>query len=198
MSGKLIILTGFSGSGKDTLMEMVLKNRPQTGRIITHTSRTIRPGEVHGRDYYFVSKSEFETMIETDKLLEYVLYGSDYKGTSKDEFGKVIAGEDIIWRIDMSRAAIVEKTFREKFDPKTAYRLISSTRKIILTVPPEEALKRYQNREAAKANLSEFQKRLKADLKIWEEYKENFPYTVENLSGKINQALREIIGIIES
>jgi guanylate kinase len=196
MTGKLVILTGFSGSGKDTLMNMLLETRPNFQRLITHTSRSVRPGEKHGKDYYFVSRQEFEKMIQKNMFLEHVMYGSHYKGTSKEEFQKVLLGQNIIWRIDMSRAAIIEDTFLEKFDTKTASKLISVTKKVIITVSPDEALERFKKREGQKANLTEFQKRLDRDLAIWNKLRNHFPHVVENITGKVSTALEEIIEII--
>jgi len=198
MKGKLIILTGFSGSGKDTLMEMLLKTRPKFRRIITHTSRPIRPNERHGKDYYFVSHEEFENMIKEDKFIEHVMYGSHYKGTLKDEFQKVFLGQNIIWRIDMGRAAIVENTFLEKFDRKTATKLISVSKKIIITVSPDEALRRFKKREGIKADIDEFQKRINNDLIIWKKSRNNFPNVIENITGKLDKTIEKIIKIIEN
>ena len=198
MKGKLIILTGFSGSGKDTLMEMLLKTRPKFRRIITHTSRPIRPNERYGKDYYFVSHEEFENMIKEDKFIEHVMYGSHYKGTLKDEFQKVFLGQNIIWRIDMGRAAIVENTFLEKFDRKTATKLISVSKKIIITVSPDEALRRFKKREGIKADIDEFQKRINNDLIIWKKSRNNFPNVIENITGKLDKTIEKIIKIIEN
>jgi guanylate kinase len=198
MTGKLIVISGFSGSGKDTLMNMLLKARPDFRRIVTHTSRPIRPGEKHGKDYYFVSHQEFETMIQEKKFIEHVLYGTHYKGTSKDEFQKVLSGQNIIWRIDLSRAVILEETFKEKFDSNTSTTLISSMTKIAITVSPNEALKRYKTREGKNTDLQEFRKRLKADLDVWNKYKNNFPHIVENATGKAENTLKKIIEIIEN
>jgi guanylate kinase len=197
MKGKLIVITGFSGSGKDTLMNMLLETRPTFQRVITHTSRPIRPGEKHGKDYYFVSHKEFEAMINKGRFIEHVLYGTHYKGTSKDEFNKVLQGQNIIWRIDLSRAAILENTFKEKFGSKTSTALISSMTKIAITVSPDEALERYKIREGKNTDLQEFGKRLKADLDIWNRYKDNFPHIVENATGKVKNTLKKIIEIVE-
>lgn len=198
MTGKLVIISGFSGSGKDTLMNMLLNTRPDFQRIITHTSRPIRPGEKHGRDYYFVSHRKFENMIREEEFIEHVLYGNHYKGTSKAEFQKVLSGQNIIWRIDLSRAAILEETFREKFDKKTSNELITATTKILIKVSPNEALARYKAREGDNTNLAEFEKRLKADLDIWNRYQNSFPHTVENITGKVELALKKMLEIIEN
>jgi len=198
MIGKLIVLTGFSGSGKDTVMDILLKTCPKIQRIVTHTSRPIRPNEKHGKDYYFVSHEEFESLIKEDKFIEHVMYGSHYKGTLKDEFQKVFQGQSIIWRIDMSRAAIVEDTFLEKFDKETATKLISVSKKIIITVPPDEALRRFKKREGIKADIDEFQKRINNDLIIWKKLRNNFPNAIENITGKLDKTIEKIIKIIEN
>ena len=136
-------------------------------------------------------------MIREEKLMEHVLYGNHYKGTSKEEFQKVLLGQNIIWRIDLGRAAILEKTISEKFDKKTSNELITATTKIFIKVSPDEALARYKAREGDHTNLSEFEKRLKADLDVWNKYQNNFPNVIENMTGKIEEALENIIKIIE-
>jgi guanylate kinase len=197
MTGKLIVISGFSGSGKDTLMNMFLDTRPNYQRIITHTSRPIRPGEKHGKDYYFVSHRKFKKMIQEERFVEHVLYGNHYKGTSKEEFQKVLSGQNIIWRIDLSRAAILEDTFREKLDNKTSTMLISVMTKIVIKVSPKEALERYKNREGGNTDFQEFKKRLRADLDVWNRYKNNFPHVIENMAGKADTALEKIIEILD-
>lgn len=198
MIGKLIILTGFSGSGKDTLMNKLLDSRPNFQRLVTHTSRPIRPEEKHGKDYYFVSHIRFEQLISEDKFIEYKMYGSHYKGTSKKEFNKILVGKDIIWRIDMGRAATIEDTFLEKFDEKTANQLISITKKILITVSPKVALKRFIKREGESANVQEFQKRIASDVSIWNKSKNRFPHIIKNSTNKIDYVLEEILEITKN
>ncbi len=196
MHGRLVVISGFSGSGKDTLVNMLLEKRGDFKRIVTHTSRPKRQGQKEGWDYYFISKTKFETMIQNNMFVEHVLYGTHYKGTSKEEFQKVLQGENLLWRIDLGRAATLEETFREKFDEKIYKEITSRIIKIAITVSPQEALERYQNREGNKADVSEFQKRLNQDLEIWNKYIHNFPHIVENITGKIEKTFENVLEII--
>lgn len=78
-SGKLIVLTGPSGVGKGTLVRALLNHHPELYLSISATTRSPRQGEVEGKDYYFLSKSAFETMIEENQLLEWAEYAGDRK-----------------------------------------------------------------------------------------------------------------------
>ena len=73
--GNLIVVSGFSGAGKGTLMKELLKNYPgQYTLSISATTRQPRDGEAHGREYFFITKEEFEKMIAEDQLIEYARY----------------------------------------------------------------------------------------------------------------------------
>ena len=81
MKGKLYILSGPSGVGKNTILNRVLEQRSNTRYSVSATSREIRPGEIDGKSYYFVSRERFEEMIRQDELLEYAEYVGNYYGT---------------------------------------------------------------------------------------------------------------------
>ncbi|MBN1169040.1 hypothetical protein JXA63_04075 [Candidatus Woesebacteria bacterium] len=197
--GKLIVLTGFSGSGKDTLMNMVLQKRPHIHRVVTHTTRPKRESETEGVDYHFVSSETFEQMIESDQLIEHVSYGSHYKGTSKLEFNKVLEGQDLIWRINMSRAAVIEETLQTSLDHTIGTIIVKRTEKILIkTSTPKVALNRYRSRENDLADLEEFQKRLQQDIQIWKNNRDKFPNVVVNKTGKQNEAVNEILKLVDN
>ena len=82
--GILVVVSGFSGAGKGTLMKALLKEHgEQYALSISATTREPREGEEHGREYFFVSREEFEQMIEEDALIEYACYVGNYYGTPK-------------------------------------------------------------------------------------------------------------------
>ncbi|XQQ06597.1 MAG: guanylate kinase [Leptolyngbya sp. IPPAS B-1204] len=81
--GKLIVLTGPSGVGKGTLMRMLLRRHPELYLSISVTTRTPRPGEIHGRDYYFVSRAEFDQMVANHQLLEWAEFAGNCYGTPR-------------------------------------------------------------------------------------------------------------------
>ncbi|MBR1703899.1 MAG: 50S ribosome-binding GTPase, partial [Clostridia bacterium] len=80
-SGFVLVLSGPSGVGKDTVINELLKRDDKTVVSISMTTRKPRPGEVDGVNYYFVTKEEFEQKIEQGEMLEYAQYGSNYYGT---------------------------------------------------------------------------------------------------------------------
>jgi guanylate kinase len=111
----LIVISGPSGVGKDTIARHLIERRPQNFYfVVTATTRPPRDGEVHGRDYFFVSSDEFARMIEEDELLEYALVYNDYKGVPKQQIREALAsGKDVIMRVDPQGAATIRKIIPE-------------------------------------------------------------------------------------
>jgi guanylate kinase len=106
----LIILSGPSGVGKDTVLQRMMERKLPFHFVVTATTRLIRPNEVHGRDYFFVSHDEFARMIEEDELLEYAIVYNDYKGIPKQQVREALAsGKDVVMRIDVQGAATIRK-----------------------------------------------------------------------------------------
>ncbi|OGN75727.1 MAG: guanylate kinase [Chloroflexi bacterium GWB2_49_20] len=106
----LIILSGPSGVGKDTVLQRMQERNLPFYFVVTATTRPIRLNEVHGKDYYFVSHDEFARMIEADELLEYAIVYNDYKGIPKQQVRQALAsGQDVVMRIDVQGAATIRK-----------------------------------------------------------------------------------------
>ncbi|MFH2039412.1 MAG: guanylate kinase [Chloroflexota bacterium] len=106
----LIILSGPSGVGKDTILQRMQERKLPFHFVVTATTRPIRPNEVHGKDYFFVSHDEFARMIEANELLEYAIVYNDYKGIPKQQVREaMVSGKDVIMRIDVQGAASIRK-----------------------------------------------------------------------------------------
>ena len=106
----LIVLSGPSGVGKDTVLQRMKERNMPFHFVITATTRPKRENEVHGKDYFFVSKDEFAHMIEADELLEYAIVYNDYKGIPKQQVREALAsGQDVVMRIDVQGAATLRK-----------------------------------------------------------------------------------------
>ena len=113
--GILIVFSGFSGSGKGTVMkELINRYANQYALSISATTRAPREGEENGREYFFKTREEFEKMIEKNELIEYALYVENYYGTPKayvDE--QLAAGKDVILEIEIQGALKIKEMFPE-------------------------------------------------------------------------------------
>lgn len=106
----LIVISGPSGAGKDTVMQRMKERGLPFHFVVTATTRPRRPNEVHGRDYWFVSKEEFARMIDEDELIEHAIVYGDYKGIPKQQVREALAsGADVILRIDVQGAETVRR-----------------------------------------------------------------------------------------
>ncbi len=112
--GKLIVLTGPSGVGKGTLLRSLLQRHPELYLSISATTRLPRPGEVDGRDYYFVSRSQFEQMIAQSQLLEWAEYTGNYYGTPRQPVeNQIRQGKLVVLEIELKGARQVRQTVPE-------------------------------------------------------------------------------------
>lgn len=111
--GILIVLSGFSGSGKGTIMkELMKKYSDRYALSISATTRQPRPGETDGVEYFFKTKEQFEEMIAQDKLIEYARYVENYYGTPKSYVEEQLAsGKDVILEIEIQGALKVKEKF---------------------------------------------------------------------------------------
>jgi len=106
----LIVISGPSGVGKDTVIERMKRRNLPFHFVITATTRPPRPDERPGVDYFFLSKDEFAEMIEHGELLEYAIVYDDYKGIPKEQVRRALAsGTDVVMRLDVQGAATVRK-----------------------------------------------------------------------------------------
>ncbi|MCR4909604.1 MAG: guanylate kinase [Lachnospiraceae bacterium] len=128
--GILVVVSGFAGAGKGTVMRKLLENYDTYSLSVSATSRKPRPGEEEGKSYFFRTRDEFEKMIEAGELLEYAEYVGNYYGTPRafvEE--KLEAGRDVLLEIEVQGAMQVKKLFPDAF--------------LVFIVPPSaEELKR--------------------------------------------------------
>jgi guanylate kinase len=101
----IIVISGPSGAGKDTVIQRMKERNLPFHFIVTAATREARPNEVNGVDYFFVTHDEFAEMIEKDELLEYAIVYNDYKGIPKKQVRQAIeSGKDVVMRLDACRA----------------------------------------------------------------------------------------------
>ena len=133
----LVILSGVSGAGKDTIKKELLKREDNIVTIPSITDRPMRPGEVEGAPYHFVSTEAFEKMIENNELYEYNVHHNHYYGTSKNVFNdKNKEGKIIVKDIDVNGTENLINLLRQDMKVVT----------IFLRVPKAELERRLKNR----------------------------------------------------
>lgn len=181
--GLLIVLSGPSGVGKGTVRAAVFANNQfQYVYSVSATTRAQRPGEVDGKDYYFVSREEFETMIQNEDLLEYAEYVGNYYGTPIQKIEEnLAAGRDVFLEIEVQGAMRVKERMPEGI--------------FIFLAPPnlEELESRITGRGTDAAHV--IQERM-ATAKEEIELMQHYDYVVVN--DQVQHAVDKINAIIQS
>lgn len=112
--GALVVVSGFSGAGKGTLMKALLNKYDNYALSISATTRSPREGEVDGREYFFKTREEFIQLIEADQLIEHAEYVNNFYGTPKDYvFSNLESGKDVLLEIEIQGALKVKEKFPE-------------------------------------------------------------------------------------
>ena len=133
----LVILSGVAGAGKDTIKQELIKRMPNVVSLPSYTSRQMRLGDVEGETYNFVTKKEFEEMIENNEFYEYDIHHDNYYGTSRKLLNeKIKEGKIIVKDIDVNGTENLVKLLGEDT------RIVT----IFLRVPKEELRRRLENR----------------------------------------------------
>ena len=180
--GILIIVSGFSGAGKGTVMKRLMNDYDNYALSISATTRSPRAGEEDGREYFFKTVEEFEKMIEQEKMIEYANYVGNYYGTPKEYVeSKLSEGKDVILEIEMQGAMEVKKKMPDAL-------------LIFVTPPSAEILK---NRLVGRGteNMDTNNARLK---RAYEEadYMEKYDYLLIN--DDLDECVKELHEIIQS
>jgi len=179
----LIVISGPSGSGKGTIIKEVMKKIPDLIYSVSYTTRPKREGEIEGKDYFFISKDEFEKLIDEDFFIEWAKVYDYYYGTSKEfVLNNLNDNRDVILEIEIQGA----KKIREIYDKKNVI--------FIFIAPPDfkELEKRIMNRKRGETE-EEIKKRMDFAKKEIEESK-NYDYIIIN--DNINKAVKKIVNII--
>lgn len=179
--GILIIVSGFSGAGKGTVMKKLMSEYDNYALSISATTRSPRPGEQDGREYFFKTVAEFETMIENNQLIEYAKYVGNYYGTPKEYVEKMLdEGKDVILEIEMQGTMKVKEMM-----PETV---------LVFITPPtaEELKKRLEGRG------TEDSETIKARLKRASEevvYMDKYDYLLIN--DKLDECVENLHKIVQ-
>ena len=180
--GQLIVVSGPSGSGKDTIVGKVLENDPNVWLSVSATSRKPRKGEEEGINYYFIDREEFEKRIEDNYFLEYAEYAGNYYGTPKEKIlEKLDKGFDVVLVIEIQGAQKVKELVPEAL--------------FIFIMPPseKELLKRLSNRKTEDKD-----KILERFNIAYKEINEVTKYNYVVVNDKVEEAVSKVEAIIKA
>lgn len=178
--GKFIVVSGPSGVGKGTICDVLIKEL-SAWYSVSMTTREKREGEEEGKNYYFVTKEEFENKIKEGNFIEYNIYNNNYYGTPKDKIlEKIDEGIDVFLEIDVNGARNIKRQFPNSL--------------LIYIAPPslEELRKRLENRG------TEDEEKIQNRLKIAEkELKQKDMYDFVVINDDLETAIDEVRQIIK-
>lgn len=179
------MISGASGVGKDAVINKLREARESLHFVVTATSRAMRPGEIDGRDYFFVSKDEFLSMVEKDELLEHALVYGDYKGIPKKQIREFMdKGYDIVLRVDVQGAQTLRKI------------LGNSAVFIFLVAESEAAMverlvdRRTESHEELLVRVATAREEIR--------HVKDFDYVVVNAKGKLEDSVKRVESIIDA
>lgn len=183
--GILFILSAPSGTGKSSLIQGLLKAKTTLSNIkvsISHTTRIMRPGELHGEHYYFISKKEFQIMIKQESFLEYARVFSNYYGTSRQYIEQMLfSGIDVFLDIDWQGAQQIR------------YKMPKS--KSIFLLPPSKDILYKRLRERGQDSDIVIAKRME---KAVDEMKHYLEYDYLVINDNFKQAINDLTTIIKA
>ena len=178
--GKLIVISGASGVGKGTVVKAMMAQREDLYFSVSATTRPPRPGEVDGRDYYFVTREEFEKMIARGEMLEYDEHARNYYGTPKAQIEEKRSRGHVLLDIEPNGAKNVKKHYPEAV--------------LIFVMPP--SLAELERRLRGRNDTPEDQIQIRMERAVWEmEQRVWYDYVVVNDDAQ--RCAREILEIIE-
>lgn len=173
---KMVVITGPSAVGKDAVADELIKWLPLK-KIVTTTTRSMRPGEKRGLDYHFVSRERFEEMIKKDLLIEHTEYGKHYYGTQRKDMRKpAIEGLVPLLIVDPDEALETQKNHPEA---------------LTIFLKPESLNVIKKRLIARGSSIDEIDKRLRLSKEAMEK-EPIFAYSVVNKEGKLEETVKLI------
>jgi guanylate kinase len=184
MKSNIFIISGPSGAGEDSIIEGLRKYFP-IERVITTTTRAMRPGESEGNPYYFISREEFQEKINKDEFAEYAQeYNDNFYGVTRKELERVEnCGKIGLWKIEYKGVITAKKLFPE-------------IKSIYIAPPTLEILKkRIMRRDGVS---EEYINERMEYTKEWMKYENIYDFKVINEEGKLEEATQKVAEIIKN
>ena len=177
--GKLFVISGASGVGKSTILAQVMDKRNDLRFSVSATTRAPRPGEVDGKDYYFINKDKFLAMIKQGEFLEYDAHMDNYYGTPRGQLEEKLQIGSVILDIEPNGAFNVRKSCADAV--------------LIFIAPP--SLEELEHRLRSRGDTSEEQIKVRQARVAWEmEQSKHYDYVVIN--DRVETCAEEILQII--
>lgn len=177
---RLIVITGPSGVGKGTLLRSLLMRQSELHLSISATTRSPRPGEVEGKNYYFIDREKFTEMVAAGELLEWAEFAGNCYGTPRGPVEELLArGKSVVLEIELEGARQVRKTFPEALQ--------------IFILPPsmEELEQRLRGRDQdSEAAISRRLQRAREEIAAASEF------DVQIINDDLERALEEIEAVL--
>ena len=177
-----LVLSAPSGGGKTTIAKALLAAREDLGYSVSATTRQPRPGELEGRDYFFLSRDEFRRRVSADEFLEWAEYGGQLYGTLKSQLESVLAsGRHAVLDIEIQGARMVRKAYAEAV--------------LVFIVPPsaDELMKRLGGTGGTRA--ATLQRRLRRAV---EELGEALEYDYVVVNAERTEAVAEVAAVLDA
>jgi len=183
MPGKLVVVSAPSGTGKTTIVQKILEILPNTVRLITTTTRKKRPGEIEGKDYYFVPEEDFVEKIAKGDFVEYNQYAGNYYGTEKAKLEELQRHYDLVF-------AIIDVNGKMNLDT------LGIPNISIFILPESLHVLRARIEKRSSLTLEQLEKRLEEAEREKEKGKD-YDCQVINREGKMDETVKEILAFLE-
>lgn len=182
--GLLFVVSGPAGSGKGTVLGELFKASEEFAYSVSATTRSPRPGEVHGKNYYYITKDEFQKLVDADSFIEHAEYVDNCYGTLRSEVeARLENGINVILEIEVQGALQVKERFPEAV--------------FVLLLPPNYSTLSYRLHKRGTESEEVIQQRLeqaKNELKYFDLY----DYVITNENGVIEPAVKTLMAIADA
>lgn len=181
----LLVVSGPSGVGKSTIVKNFLKECSDFALSVSHTTRSKREGELEGVNYYYITKKEFEDMINRNEFLEWAKIYDNYYGTSKKEIDRILKTEkNVLLEINIDGLISAKNIFNDD--------IVSV---FIITENINELINRLKERNSE--SEGDFLKRIK-EVEREISYIDYYDYVILNKTGKIEESIKALKNIVEA